>query len=113
MGVLEKIKNKSAKYDLIAEYVNEDTLKIYSTKYLFDTWLIKLEGNRVNLYHNSKKNGNQKCSYHLQNSFGLHKWFWCLQRINDHNNYVINRKYYKQTDWVSDVLNKHNERLYA
>lgn len=112
MGVLEKIKNKSVKYDLVAEYVNDNTLKIYSTKYLFDTWLIKTEGKRVNLYHSNKK-GKRKCGYHLQNSFSLHKWFWCLQKINDHNKYVVNRKYYKQTDWVSDILNKHNERLYA
>ena len=56
--ILGKIKSKCYKFDLIAEEVNFYTLKVYSTKYLFDTWLIKVEDGRVNLYHNSKKYNN-------------------------------------------------------
>ena len=109
--ILDKIKNKSARFDLVAEQLNHNTLKVYSTKYVFDTWLIKIEDRKVNLYHNSKKYNNKKCSYHLQNSYNLKNWYWSIQQINSHNQFVINKKHYRRTDWVSDVLKRHNNRL--
>ena len=111
--ILGKIKSKCYKFDLIAEEVNFYTLKVYSTKYLCDTWLIKVEDGIVNLYHNSKKYNNRKCSYHLQNSYSLKKWYWSIQHIDSHNTYVVNRKHYRNTKWVDEVLKRHNERLYV
>lgn len=112
MNILDKIQKKCRKFDLVAEYVNPKTLKVYSTKYMFDTWLIKIENRRVCLYHNSKKFNNKKCSYHLQNSYNLKNWFWSIQQINDHNKFVINRKHYRNTDWIGDLLKRHNQKIH-
>lgn len=109
--ILSKIKDKCCKFDLVAEEVNDDTLKVYSTKYVFDTWLIRIENDRVCLYHSSKKYNNRKCNYHLQNSYKLKNWYWSIQQINSHNNYVIHKKHYRRTNWVDDVLRKHSQRL--
>ena len=39
MSNLEYLRIKAKKYDLVAEYLTEDTLKIYSPKFFFDSWL--------------------------------------------------------------------------
>lgn len=109
--ILSKIKANCDRFDLVAEEVNYNTLKVYSTKYFFDTWLIKIENKKVCLYHSSKKYNNRKCNYHLQNSYNLKNWYWSLQQIDSHNKFVINRKHYRRTDWVGDVLKRHNQRL--
>lgn len=110
--IINKIKRECKKFHLIAEEINHNTLKVYSTKYVFDTWLIKIENNKVNLYHNSKKFNNKKCSYHLQNSYNLKYWYWSLQQIDSHNRFIINRKHYKNTDWIGDLLKKHNQKIH-
>lgn len=111
-SILNKIKNKCDRFNLIAEEVNYYTLKVYSSKYVFDSWLIKIEDRRVNLYHNSKKFNNKKCSYHLQKSYNLKNWYWSLQQIDSHNKFVINRKHYRRTNWVDEVLKSHNQKIY-
>lgn len=109
--LISKIKSECKRFHLVAEEINHNTLKVYSTKYVFDTWLIKIEYGKVNLYHNSKKFNNKKCNYHLQKSYKLKNWYWSIQHIDNHNKYVINKKHYKRTDWVTDILKKHNNRL--
>lgn len=111
MNVVESIIKKAPSYGLVAEKLNHNTVKLYSKKYLFDSWLIKVYETKVELLHANKKRNGGKCSYHKQNSFKIQNYTWALRKIKDHNTFTINKKHYKRTNWVDDVLKRHNERI--
>lgn len=92
MRDIEFLKRRAKNYELIAEYVNKDTLKIYSPKFYFDSWLIIETETEIELWHQSKKCGIKNISYHLQKAMPKHKKIWALQTIKSHNRYIALRK---------------------
>lgn len=92
MRDIEWLRRKAERYELIADYVNEDTLKVYSPKYYFDSWLIKETEFEIELWHQSKACGMKNISYHLQKAVPKYKKIWVLQRIKSHNRYVAFNK---------------------
>lgn len=104
MTNLEYIKTKAKKYDLVAEFLNCDTLKVYSPKYFFDSWLVKETDEGIELWHLSKKNNLKKCSYHLQAVIPKKYKIRALQRINSHNKYTTFYKHKNKVNLVDRVL---------
>ncbi|MCI9069954.1 MAG: hypothetical protein HFJ13_07995 [Clostridium sp.] len=88
MRDIEWLKRQSEKYELVAEYLNNNTLKVYSPKYLFDSWLIVESEDAIELWHQSKSYKNRNLSYHLQKSLPKYNKIWALQRIKSHNRYA-------------------------
>lgn len=105
MKNLEYLRVKANRYDLVAEYLSEDTLKVYSPKFFFDSWLIKETDEEMELWHMSKKNNLKKCSYHLQSTHPKSNKIRVLQKIKEHNNYVAFRKGKYRMNLVDRVLN--------
>lgn len=105
MTNLEYLKIKAEGYDLVAEYLSEDTLKLYSPKFFFDSWLIKETEEGIELWHMSKKNNIKKCSYHLQSVHSKRNKTRALKKIRDHNNYVAFHKGERRINLVDRVLN--------
>lgn len=110
MKDLEFLRLKAHKYDLVADYINETTLKVYSPKYLFDSWLIVETEDAFELMHQSKMNGNKKCSYHLHATVSKSKKHWLLERIEDHNRYVAFYKNNKKINLVDRILSKQSKK---
>lgn len=104
MKDIEWLRRKASKYGLVAEYVNDFTLRVYSPKFLFDSWLIKEVDDDIELWHLSKSCGVKNISYHLQKSIPKNKKIWSLQRINSHNRYVAFNK--NKTNIVDKLLKK-------
>lgn len=92
MRDIEWLRRKAERYELVADYVNDDTLKLYSPKFYFDSWLIKETEDEIELWHQSKACGIKNISYHLQKAVPKHKKIWVLQRIKSHNRYVAFNK---------------------
>ena len=92
MRDIEWLRRKAERYELVADYVNEDTLKVYSPKCYFDSWLIKETEFEIELWHQSKACGIKNISYHLQKAVPKYKKIWVLQRIKSHNRYVAFNK---------------------
>ena len=105
MKNLEYLQKKARKYDLVAEFLNEDTLKIYSPKFFFDSWLIRETQEGIELLHQSKKNNLKKCSYHLQTVIPKKDKIRALQKINSHNKYIAFHKNKNKINLVDRVLN--------
>lgn len=104
MRDIEWLRRKAKRYELIADYINEDVLKVYSPKYYFDSWLIKETETEIELWHQSKACGIKSISYHLQKAVPKHKKLWVLQRINSHNRYVAFNK--NKVNIVDKLLSK-------
>ena len=107
MNVTNKIEKLSPKYNIESRRMDDNTLKLYSEKYLFDSWLVRQEEDILELYHMNKKL--KKCSYHLQKSTKSKNWIWILQRINSHNEYVISRKWNARENMVDRVLQNYKK----
>lgn len=105
MKNLEKIKRNAKYYNLKADYVNDYTLKVFSPKFMFDSWLITTNEDDIELWHQSKKNNIKKCSYHLQTVVPKHCWRKILQKVDKHNNYVAFHKTNNKINLVDRVLN--------
>lgn len=110
MSNLDFIKKNANKYNLVAEYVRKDTLKVYSPKYDFDSWLVVETEEEIQLLHLSKNGGIKKCSYHLHATIRKRNSIRVLQRINTHNRYVAFHKKYNKTNLVDRVLAKEQEK---
>lgn len=104
MSNLEYIKSKAKNYNLVADFLSGDTLKIYSPKFFFDSWLVKDTEEGIELWHMSKKNNLKKCSYHLQSIIPKKLKLRVLQRINSHNNYIAFYKNRNKINLVDRVL---------
>lgn len=104
--ILERIRKKAHKFNLKVEYLSNDTLKIHSEKYNFDSWLVKDVGDKIELWHSNKMN---KCYYHLQSTFNRANWFWVLQRIDRHNKYVSTYLIRRQGNLVDRVMRDYRE----
>lgn len=100
MRNIEWLRRKAERYDLIADYVNENTLKVYSPKFYFDNWLIKETEEGIELWHLNKKANIKKCTYHLQKIFDKRNKIRVLQKIESHNNYIA---FYKNRNKVNLV----------
>lgn len=109
MKDIEWLRKRADRYELVAEYINEDTLKIYSPKFNFDSWLIKETEEEVELWHQSKANGIKGISYHLQKAVPKNKKIWLLQRIKSHNKYVAFNK--NKINIVDKILNQEQVRV--
>ena len=112
MKSLEKIREKAYIFKLNTEYIAHDTLKVYSDKYNFDSWLIKEEDNYIELLHINKARRNRNCTYHIQGRFRKHNWFWALQRINSHNVYKTEYVSKNPSNLVDRVMYKYNGGAY-
>lgn len=110
MRDIEWLKRQSSKYGLVADYVNENTLKLYSPKYFFDSWLIKETEDSIELWHQSKNYKNRNLSYHLQKSLPKYNKIWALQRIKSHNRYAA---FYRnnKTNIVDKLLKSENTKF--
>lgn len=106
MRDLEYLKKKAPKFDLVAECLNYNTLKVYSPKFFFDSWLIRIKDKEVELWHMSKKNNLKKCSYHLQSVVPSGKGVKLLRKIKEHNEYTAFHKRYRKINLVDRVLNE-------
>lgn len=106
MKDLVYLKKHCHKFDLKAEFVNEDTLKVYSPKFFFDSWLIKDRGEDIQLLHMSKKCNLKKCSYHSQMIVKRENKILLLKKIREHNEYVAFYKKYNKINLVDRVLKK-------
>lgn len=104
MRDLEYLRKKAKKYNLVANYINKDQLKIYSPKYDFDYWIIEHKGNELNLLHRSKKNNSNKCTYHIQKTVKRNRKVDLLREIVDHNTYVAFYKRRNRVNLVDRVL---------
>lgn len=107
MNVTYKIEKHACKYYLQADRIDENTIKLHSPKYAFDSWLVVLENDKLRLLHLSKKMFNHKCTYHLQREVCTRNWIWVLQSINSHNKYTITRKWNARENLVDRVMRKY------
>lgn len=105
MRDLDYLKKRAPKFDLEADYLNYDTLKVYSPKFFFDSWLIKVKDNEIELWHMSKKNNLKKCSYHLQSVVQKGNGVKLLKKIKNHNEYTAFHKRYRKINLVDRILN--------
>lgn len=110
MKTLDKIKNNAYKYNLKIEYINNDTLKVYSEKYAFDSWLIKEGKYDLEILHLNKAFGNKKCTYHTQARVKKHNWLWTLQRIQSHNKFVGNHNKKRIYGNLVDIVLNRNKQ---
>ena len=112
MRMLELMRRRATKFDLVAEYLNKETLKVYSPKYFFDSWLIRENNKTLELWHMSKsrKSNFKKCSYHLQSIVPMSKGVKLLRKIESHNEYTAFHKKYKKINLVDRVLCKGGKR---
>lgn len=111
MSNLEWLRRKAGRYNLVADYVNENTLKVYSPKFYFDSWMIIETENEIELWHMSKGCGLKKCSYHLQKAFPKKFKLRTLERINSHNKYVAFHKRANKINLVDRVLERHRTTI--
>lgn len=109
MRDIEWLRRKAERYELVANYVNNDTLKVYSPKFYFDSWLIKETEDEIELWHQSKARGIKNMSYHLQKAVPRHKKIWVLQRIKSHNKYVAFNK--NKVNIVDKLLSQPSVRI--
>lgn len=95
---------KSKKFDLEAERLNDNTLKIYSKKYCFDNWLVVQEKGWLELWHSSKYGTRNKCYYHLQSTFKNKDKIKIFTTIRDHNEYASFYRRRNKVNLVDRVL---------
>lgn len=109
MRDIEWLKRKAGNYGLVADYINDDSLKVHCPKYMFDSWMIIETEDSIELWHMSKNYGVKNITYHLQKSVPKFKKLWALQRIVSHNRYkaVNNHK----VNIVDKLLAQENKRL--
>lgn len=108
---LKKIYKDAIRFGLQVDFVNKDTLKIYSKKYLFDSWLVVLEDDCIKLLHQNKFGADRKkCRYHLQKQIKPNNWKWVVKKIVDHNNYIAHRKNINMVDRVLGKYNNNNKK---
>lgn len=109
MKDLDWIIKKGRSYGLTCEKVNDSTLRVYSNKFFFDSWLIEEKEDGFELYHLNKRK-ERRCCYHLQKKVKKKDKLWLLQRIHSHNRYVSLYKGKKRTNIVDNTL-KRKERF--
>lgn len=112
MDVLQNIERNAYKYNIKTERINSYTMKLYSDKYMFDSWLVEKDGDILRLKHMNRKLRCGKCTYHLQKNIKAKNWRWVLQRINAHNKYVVSRKWNAKENMVDRVMRKYKEGKY-
>lgn len=109
MNAIQNIEKNAYKYNIKTERLDSKTLKLYSDKYFFDSWLVELDGEILRLKHMDRKLRCGKCTYHLQKIIKVKNWIWVLQRINAHNKYVVTRKWNAQENLVDRVLRSYEK----
>lgn len=109
MRHIEWLRVKSKDFGLVAEYINENSLKVYSPKFLFDSWMITETEDSIELWHQSKKCNIRNISYHLQKTVSKKKKVWVLETIVSHNKYVAFGRY--KTNIVDRLLSQEPARL--
>lgn len=112
MNATHKIEKYAYRFKMKANRLDENTIKLHSPKYAFDSWLVVLEGKKLKLLHLSKKYFNQKCSYHLQREVSKNNWIWILESIHSHNKYTISRKWNARENMVDRVMRRYKEGKY-
>ncbi|HSQ87976.1 hypothetical protein [Romboutsia sp.] len=113
MNTIDIIEKNAYRFKLETQRVNNNTVKLYSKKYLFDNWLIVQEGKRLKLLHMSKRRNGNKCAYHTQRMVCVKNWWWLLQDINKHNKHVITRKWNARENLVDRVMREYKEGKYG
>lgn len=105
MSDLDWLSKTATRYGLICERLNDTTLKVFSPKYSYDSWLIIECEDSFELLHKNRAHG-KKCYYHLQKKVEKKKKLWLLQRINSHNRYTSKYKSKKGCEFVDNVLRR-------
>lgn len=93
MDSLKKIYDNSHKYGICSEYIANDTLRLYTKNYIYDTWLLEKRNDFLILKHSkpTRKN-NHKNIYHFQRKIKDKKWYFVLDTIKNHNHFEIYKK---------------------
>ena len=112
MNVTYKIEKYAYRFKIQANRLDENTIKLHSPRYAFDSWLVVLEGEKLRLLHMSKKYCNKKCSYHLQREICKHNWIWILENVNSHNKYTVTRKWNARENMVDRVMRNYKKGRY-
>ncbi|MFR2314853.1 hypothetical protein [Terrisporobacter sp.] len=111
MKGLRNIKENAYIYGMKADYINKNTLRLYSINFLYDSWLVEYTEFGLELKHINKSNKNQKLSYHTQKIYPPYKWKKIFRTITKHNDYVINIKRNFRQNKVEQLLENYtNER---
>lgn len=109
MNVIDKIEKRAEKFKLTTNRINETMIKVYSQKYLFDSWLIEQQDYKLKLWHLSKKRVGTKCNYHLQREVNIKNWKWTLETIVSHNKFVMTKKWNVRENLVDKKLRQYKE----
>lgn len=104
MKELVFLSRMARRYDLQAEFINEDQLKISSKKYDFDAWIIEVVEDELHLWHKTKRNFENKCRYHLHKVVKKRNKRDLLIEIAKHNRYVAFYKHRNKVNMVDRVL---------
>ena len=112
MNVTHKIEKYAHRYNIQADRIDENTVKLHSPKYAFDSWIVVLEDRKLRLLHLSKRLFSNKCSYHLQRVICIRNWIWILESVNSHNKYTITRKWNARENLVDRVMKNYKEGKY-
>ena len=93
MNAIDKIEKNAHKFKLTTNRINATMIKVYSSKFMFDSWIVEQQGFKLKLLHMSKKGIGTKCSYHLQRQVNIKNWKWVLETIVSHNKFVMTQKW--------------------
>ena len=112
MNATYKIEKNAHKYNIKADRIDKNTIKLHSPKYAFDSWLVELEDDKLRLLHLSKKYMNNKCSYHLQREIYHRNWIWILESVDSHNKYTVTHKWNARENLVDRVMRNYKDGRY-
>ena len=112
MNAIDKIEKNAYKFKLTTNRINATMIKVYSSKFMFDSWIIEQQGYKLKLLHMSKKGIGTKCSYHLQRQVNIKNWKWVLETIVSHNKFVMTQKWNVRENLVDKKLRQYKEEKY-
>lgn len=112
MNAIDKIEKNAHKFKLTTNRINATMIKVYSSKFMFDSWIIEQQGFKLKLLHMSKKGIGTKCSYHLQRQVNIKNWKWVLETIVSHNKFVMTQKWNVRENLVDKKLRQYKEGKY-
>lgn len=89
---LDCINSNSKEYGLKCTVINDNTLGIRNERVLLDEWLVEYieEESLLILKH---MNRGRRITYHTQCEILEKNWVWILERITEHDEYIINEKW--------------------
>lgn len=91
MGVIHEIMNKAGEYGLNAKLINDYTIALTNKVIRLDEWLVIFDedDNQFIIKHMNKS---KKVTHHTQSVVAAYNWEWVLERIVQHDEYIINTR---------------------